>query len=74
MMGMKELEKIMMEAAGKGQKVHVVCADGDEYTGVANHFASGVDEDDGFATFCVRGAGCGMCLGVNEIRSIDYVT
>ena len=72
-MSMKELEKIMMYAAGKELKVHVVCVDGDEYTGVANHFASGSDEEDGFATFCVRDPRCHMCLGVNEIKSIEYV-
>ena len=72
-MSMKELEKIMMQAAGDERNVHVVCTDEDEYTGKANHFASGADEEDGFATFCVDDPRCPICLGVNEIKSIEYV-
>ena len=73
-MGMDKLEKMMMQATDKGLTVHVICTDGDEYTGRANHFAKGADEEDGFATFCVDDPRCPICLGVNEIRSIDYVT
>ena len=68
-MNMEQLEELMMKAADEGAKVHVVCVDGDEYTGTADYFAKGADEEDGFATFCVGF----MCLGVNEIKSIEYV-
>lgn len=68
-MGMDELEDIMMKAADKGANVRVVCTDGEEYTGMADYFAKGADEEDGFATFCVGF----MCLGVNEIKSIEFV-
>ena len=73
-MSMDELEEIMMRATDTEETVHVICTDGDEYTGKASHFASGVDEEDGFATFCVDDPRCPMCLGVNEITSIEYVT
>ena len=69
-MSMGELEEIMMKATDENAIVHVICTDGDEYTGMADYFAKGADEEDGFATFCVGY----MCLGVNEIKSIEYVT
>ena len=63
----------MEQAVDTGKNVHVVCDGGDEYTGEAFCFTKGDDEDDGYATFCVRDPGGAICLGENEITSIEYV-
>ncbi|MBQ3799627.1 MAG: hypothetical protein II837_04950 [Treponema sp.] len=63
----------MEKAVDDGSNVRVVCNDGKEYAGEAVCFTKGDDEDDGFASFCVRDPNYPICLSENEIKSIEVI-
>ena len=68
------IEEHMFNAVRQGKTVRVIDTDGIEYIGKATHFSSGANEDDGYATFIVEDLNNTICLGENEIRSIEVIS
>lgn len=72
-MSIADFEKAMMDATDKGATVHVIDVDDKEYEGEAFGFTYGHDEEDGYATFCIRDPKVSICLGSNELKSLEVV-
>lgn len=67
------MDKKMYEVAKAGKKIRVTDVDGIVYEGKAGGYSSGANEEDGFATFIVMDSKNPMCLGSNEIESIEVI-
>ena len=70
----RNINEIMRKASFNNKKVRVVDIDGISYEGVASSYTPGDDEEDGYSTVLIKDPKNPMCLGENEIRSIEVIT
>lgn len=70
----EEFDALMYEAAMKKMVVHAIDVDGVEYEGRARAYCKADDEEDGYATFCIDDPKINICLGSNELKSLEIVS
>lgn len=73
-MTIEELDALMESAAHSRQVVHAVDVDGVEYEGIACHYCEPDNNEDGFASFCIRDPNVNINLSSNELKSLEVVS
>ncbi len=69
----EKFDVLMFYAVRKGREVRAVDTEGKEHQGLATHYSSGVDEDEGFATFIVGDSEGSIRLSSNEMSKLEVL-
>ena len=73
-MTIEELDRLMETAAHNRLIVHAVDFDGIEYEGVACHYCEPDNNEDGFASFCIRDPEININLSSNELKHLEIIS
>lgn len=72
-MTIEQIEGIVKEAYSNNTTVRVICVDDDAYEGRIILFTESWNEDNGFASFIIKGAHGMLGIFTNEVKEVKEI-